>query len=146
MQIAEVELVYRSKVKPYDRPVVECGSDAFPIFLEHWNSGSIELVEEFKLLLLNRANRVLGIYALSRGGMSGTVLDPKLVFVAALKAAASNIILCHNHPSGNLRPSVQDRRITQQLKEAGELLSIKVLDHLIISTEGYYSFADEGLL
>jgi DNA repair protein RadC len=146
MQVAEVELVYRSKVKPYDRPVVAHNTDAYTIFLEHWNADTIELIEEFKLLLLNRAHRVLGIYALSRGGMTGTVMDPKLVFVAALKAAATSIIVCHNHPSGNLRPSERDKVVTQQLKEAGALLEIRVLDHLIISSEGYYSFADEGLL
>jgi DNA repair protein RadC len=146
MQVAEVELVYRSKVKHHDRPVVVHNTDAYTIFLEHWNAGTIELIEEFKLLLLNRAHRVLGICALSRGGMTGTIIDPKLVFITALKTAATSIILCHNHPSGNLRPSERDKQITQQLKEAGALLEIRVLDHLIISGEGYYSFADEGLL
>lgn len=146
MQIAEVELVYRTKVKAHDRPLITSASDAYGHLLQCWNPNTIELIEEAKLLLLNRANRVLGIYNLSRGGTAGTLMDPKVVFVAALKAAASGIILCHNHPSQSLKPSEHDSRITEQLKQGGTLLDIKVLDHLIICSEGYYSFTDEGLL
>lgn len=146
MQIAEVELIYRSNVKAHDRPMINTSQDAYLVFLDHWNLDTIELIEEFKLLLLNRANRAIGFYALSSGGTSGTVVDPKLVFVAALKAMAHSIVLCHNHPSQNLKPSERDTQITRQIKDAGKLLDIKVLDHLIICSEGYYSFADEGLL
>lgn len=86
-------------------------------------------------------------YELSTGGVSGTVADPKLVFVAALKVNASNIILCHNHPSGNLKPSKADEQLTLKLKEAGKNLNLPVIDHIIITADsGYYSFADEGLL
>ncbi|MNE89583.1 hypothetical protein D3C80_1870030 [compost metagenome] len=80
------------------------------------------------------------------GGASGTVVDAKIIFVAALLSHASAIILCHNHPSGSLKPSEPDLRLTKQLKEAGRLLNIDILDHLIVSSEGYYSFGDEGLL
>jgi DNA repair protein RadC len=83
---------------------------------------------------------------ISRGGISGTVADPKLIFAAALKASASSIILAHNHPSGSLKPSEADIRLTKKLKEGGLYLEIPVLDHIILSKEGYYSFADEGLL
>ena len=97
-------------------------------------------------MLLNRANRVLGIIEISTGGISGTVADPKLVFTAALKSAASSIVLAHNHPSGNLSPSQADINLTRKLKSAGESLDIAVVDHIILTSESYFSFADEGLI
>jgi DNA repair protein RadC len=104
-------------------------------------------VEEFKLLLLNRSNAVLGILSVSKGGISGTVTDIRLIFQGALKTNASGIIICHNHPSGNAYPSESDRKITQKIKEAGNLMDIQLLDHLVIlPVEGYYSFADVGIL
>lgn len=111
-----------------------------------WNQNVLELQEEFKAILLNRANKVLGIVPISSGGVSGTVADPKLIFLAAIKGVASSIIVAHNHPSGNLTPSVQDDQLTKRLKEAGKLLEIQVLDHIIYTTEGYYSYADNGLM
>ena len=95
---------------------------------------------------MKKAQRVLGIYELSTGGVAGTVADPKLVFMAALKANACKIILRHNHPSGNLKPSRADEELTKRIATAGMYLDIKVNDHIIITSEGYYSFADEGLL
>lgn len=106
----------------------------------------IELLEEFKILLVNRRIRVLGVVDISQGGLSGTVADPKVIFAAALKSCASVIILAHNHPSGELDPSREDIAITKKLKAGAELLDLKVLDHLIISKDTYYSFADEGLM
>ncbi len=100
--------------------------------------------EEFWILLLNRSNRVIHKECISRGGVAGTVVDAKIIFNKALSYLASSIILCHNHPSGNLRPSQADIDITKKLKKAGEVLEINVLDHLIISEQGYYSFADDG--
>ena len=97
-------------------------------------------------MLLNRANRVIGISDISSGGVAGTVADPKVIFVIALKANASSIILTHNHPSGNLNLSQQDISLTNRLKQAGEFLQIDVLDHMIITRDGYYSFADQGLM
>jgi DNA repair protein RadC len=95
------------------------------------------------VLLLNRANRVLGCLKLSKGGLTGTVVDLRIL----LKAMASGIIIAHNHPSGNLKPSDADRELTSQIKQAGKLLDITLLDHLILGTEGdYVSFADEGWL
>jgi len=119
---------------------------AFQILLSSWNSNRIELQEECKILLLNRGNKALGVYHLSKGGVSGTVVDAKLVFAVALKCNASGIILCHNHPSGNLYPSEADKFITSKIKKAGELLDIVLTDHLIITSEGYYSFSENGLL
>jgi DNA repair protein RadC len=100
--------------------------------------------EEFWLLLLNRANQVITRCQLSKGGVTGTVVDPKMVFRMAVDHLATGIILCHNHPSGNNKPSEADRRLTKKLKEAGELLDITVLDHIIIAGTEFYSFADEG--
>ena len=146
-QVSEIELIYKSKMKASERPHVAKSSDAYTIFKHNWDENKIEFIEQFKVLFLNRSNKVLCIYELSTGGVSGTVADPKLVFAAALKANASNIILCHNHPSGNIKPSKADEQLTQKIKEAGKYLDLPVIDHLIITSEdGYYSFADEGLL
>ena len=145
-QIAEVELIYRSKVKASDRPKITRSNDAYELFIQYWDENKLEFVEEFKVMLLNKANKVLGICQLSTGGISGTVADPKLIFMAALKSNASYIVIAHNHPSGNLKPSRQDEELTGKIKEGGKFLDIPLLDHLIVTTEGFYSFADEGLL
>jgi len=145
-KVAEIKLSYRAKVKPSDRPQVTSSTDSYNVLKESWDTGRIEFVEQFKVMLLNRANRVLGIYELSTGGVAGTVADPKLIFVAALKACASSVVLCHNHPSGNLKPSAADLQLTKKIKAGGELLDIAVLDHIILTSESYYSLADEGLL
>jgi len=98
----------------------------------HWNDDLLELQEEFKILLLNRFNKVIGIFAVSLGGIAGTVADPKLIFGCSLKAAASGIILAHNHPSGSLQPSQADMDLTKKLRDGGKLLDIQVLDHIIV--------------
>ncbi|MGZ2369067.1 RadC family protein [Ancylomarina sp. YFZ004] len=102
--------------------------------------------EEFWVIYLNRGNKILEIKNVSSGGITGTVFDMRLVFKDAILLESTNIILCHNHPSGNLTPSEADKDLTYKTKEAGKLMSIEVLDHLIIADKGYYSFADEGLL
>ena len=145
-QIAEVELIYKSKVKASERPQVRTSKDAADLLKHLWSEDKIDFVEQFKVLLLNRANKVLGIFEASSGGVTGTVADPKLIFVAALKANACSIIISHNHPSGNLKPSQPDQELTQKIKQAGQFLDIKLLDHVIVTSEGYYSFADEGLI
>jgi DNA repair protein RadC len=103
-------------------------------------------IEEFMVLCLNRANKVLGWARVSSGGLAGTVADPKLIFQIALKSNASSIILGHNHPSGNPKPSEADISLTNKMKRIGDLLTLAVLDHLILTSEGYHSFANEGLL
>ncbi len=145
-KVAEVELIYKSKVKASERPKITSSKDAYNILIQSWDENKIEFVEQFKVLFLNKANKVLGIYEVSTGGISGTVADPRVIFVAALKSNCSGIIICHNHPSGNLKPSRQDEALTEKIKKAGELLDIKLLDHVIVTNESYYSFADEGLL
>ncbi len=141
-QIAEVELTYKTNVKPSLRPKITCSQDSYKVLLQAWDENKLEFVEQAKVLLLNRANRVLGVCDLSTGGVAGTVVDPKLVFIAALKANASAIILAHNHPSCNLTPSAADITLTKKLKEGGNFLELPVLDHIIVTKEGYYSFTD----
>lgn len=102
--------------------------------------------EEFWVLFLNRQNKVIDKRKLSQGGMTGTVIDVRMVLKLALEKHATSMILCHNHPSGNLDPSDADRKITRQMKEAAALMEIPVIDHLIVTQAGYFSFADEGLL
>ncbi|TDH17784.1 DNA repair protein [Segetibacter sp. 3557_3] len=144
--VAEVELVYKSKVKASKRPQISSAKDAYNILLIGWDENKIELVEQFKVLFLNRANKVLGMFNVSSGGITGTVADPRIIMVAALKSNCCSLVLAHNHPSGSLKPSRQDEELTQKIKSAGQYLDIKVLDHLIITSDGYLSFAEEGLL
>ena len=146
LHAAEIQLSYKSTVKPSLRPKISGSKDASQLLLENWDASKLEFVEQFKVLLLNRANKVLGIFEVSTGSSTGTVADPKLIFAAAIKANACGIILAHNHPSGNLQPSQADIDLTRRMKEGGKLLEIQVLDHVILTNEGYYSFADEGLL
>jgi DNA repair protein RadC len=145
--ISEVRLVYKTNVKASERLQVKCSKDAFDMFMENWDQDSIEHIEEFKLMLLTRSNKVLGIAEISKGGISGTVTDVRIILQYAIKANASGIIICHNHPSGNVQPSESDTKITQKVKQASNLTDIQLLDHLIITPEdGYYSLADNGLL
>lgn len=102
--------------------------------------------EEFWVLYLNRSNRIIESYKLSKGGISGTVIDIRLILKKALEVLSSSLIICHNHPSGNRDPSENDRTITEKLKTAANLMDIKLLDHIIVSDNSYFSFADEGLL
>ncbi len=145
-EVAEIQLTYKSKVKASSRPKISNSGDVYSLLLGNWDDSKLEFVEQFKVMLTNRANRVLGIFELSSGGVSATVADPKLIFAAAIKANASGVILAHNHPSGTTQPSQSDIALTKKIKEGGKLLEIQLLDHIIVTPEGYYSFADEGLI
>ena len=125
------------------KPKISRSQDAYTIF--HSLIGELPY-EEFWMLLLNRANKIVKTVKVSEGGISGTVVDPKKIFFIALEHHSSSIILGHNHPSGNLNPSESDSKITQKIKEAGALMDVQLLDHLIISGKDYYSFADNGVL
>lgn len=145
-RVAEVRVKYQGKITLAERPVIKGSKSAEEILRANW-SDSMALVEEFNVLFLNRANYVKGILRLSRGGITGTVADPRILFAAALKGLATGIIAAHNHPTGCLKPSSQDIALTRRLKQAGQLLDITLLDHIILSPySGYYSFADEGAL
>jgi DNA repair protein RadC len=141
---AALELGRRRKLAEMpDIPQIKCSKDVFDLL----NPLLSDLAyEEFWILFLNRSNKVINRMKLSQGGISGTVTDVRLVMKKAIEYLASGIIVCHNHPSGNLNPSDSDTRITQKIKEAGNIMDIQLLDHLIISEKDYYSFADNGLL
>lgn len=141
---AALELGARKRTSEAEkRKKISASSDVNELFQEDLSSLQYE---EFHVLLLNQANMILKKQLISKGGISSSIADPKLIFEAALRAKASALILVHNHPSGNLKPSKQDIAITSKLKSAGQVLDLPVLDHIIIAETGYYSFADEGIL
>lgn len=137
----EVKVTYSCKQLG---PAISSSRDAFELLVDNWDD--IDYCEQFLVMLLNRSNKVLGVARISVGSVDSTVADPKKIFHTALAANASGIILAHNHPSGALKPSEPDVRITRKCKEAGAFLELPVLDHLIVTRSGYFSFADEGLL
>ncbi|HEX5001773.1 MAG TPA: JAB domain-containing protein [Bacteroidia bacterium] len=141
----EIEVKYSSGTPMSERPTISSSKDAYEQFKKIW-SPTLELREEFYMLLLNRANRLIGWYCISKGGITGTVVDVRLVFSIALKSLACGIIFAHNHPSGNINPSEADIRLTKKLTDSGMLLEILVLDHLIICNDKYFSFTDESLI
>ena len=141
--VAALELAKRRRVAEVKEKEKIAGSkDVFEYFHHLADLRS----EEFWVMYLNRANKIISSHKISQGGITGTVADVRLILKNALDHFACSIILCHNHPSGNLAPSNEDKTLTQKIKQAGQLLDINTLDHLIISDTGYYSFADEGLL
>jgi len=142
MKVCEINVSYSNENK--DKIKIVNSNDAYAIALKQWNLDTIELQEEAKVLLLNRANIVIGIYNLSKGGITSCIIDIKLILSVALKAVASGIIIIHNHPSGNLKPSQADLDITSKLNKASKTVDINLLDHLIITKEDYYSLSDNG--
>lgn len=145
LKISEITVQY--KPAKANKPKIISSSEALSIIRCFFQEDTIDLQEQFVAMYLNRANRVIGVYKVSMGGITGTVADPRLILSVALKSAATSIILAHNHPSGNLKPSKADIDLTMKIKAAAVLMDITVLDHLIItSDEGFLSFADEGLI
>lgn len=143
-KVAELLISYSAHIVSEQK--ISNSRETYSLIINHWNLDTIEMLEEVKILLLNKSNKVLGVYDLSKGGICSSIIDIKIVLSIALKALASGIIIVHNHPSGNLSPSKADVDITEKLKSASNLMDIAVLDHLIISKDNYYSFADDGLL
>jgi DNA repair protein RadC len=144
LKVAEIEISYHPVIKPSERLKVTTSAEAEKVFRSIWEL-PIDLRESFYALYLDRGNKVLGYLLISIGGISGTVIDPKTVYQTALKANASGVIIAHYHPSGNPLPSDADKLITRKLKDAGQVLDINLLDHLILLPEGYTSLADEGI-
>ena len=141
--IAEIELSYKPSIA--NKPIIASSYDAYLVLKEFYPKETIHLQECFIVAYLNRFNRILGVLILSKGGITGTFADIRLVFGTALKAAASGIIISHNHPSGNLKPSNVDLTLTEKMVDAGKLLDIRLLDHIIISPDyEYLSLTDEG--
>ncbi len=139
----EIKVSYSRKVKVSEQPMIKCSKEVYDLVYPLWLE-DIDFKESFRILLLSRANRVLGIANLFTGGLSGVVVDVKLIFQTALKCSAASIILIHNHPSGNLKASTQDLKLTNKVIEGGKLLDLPVLDHVIVTSESYYSLADNG--
>ena len=145
IQIREVQVSYQPLRGTLFQ--VRSSQSAYDYISRVYDEATIGLYEEFMVLLLNRANRVLGCLKLSKGGLTGTVVDLRILYGTALKAMASSIIIAHNHPSNNLTPSVEDKELTQKIKEVGQFLDINLIDHLILGTDGnYVSFTDESWL
>jgi DNA repair protein RadC len=145
--VNEIKVSYTQNVKAAFWHKIDSSADAAQLLHEHWDKSTIEMNESFKVVLLNNSNKVKGIYELSKGGITGVMVDVRLLFAVVLKSLSVGIILCHNHPSGTLKPSNADKQITNKIKSAAKLLDITVLDHIIITPNGeYYSFADESIL
>lgn len=141
-----LSLKYSEDVKQSELHQVSTSQSASEILRKCFNSDTLLLQEQFIVLMLNNSNRVLGFYPLSTGGITNTTVDLRLLFSTAIKSFATSIIISHNHPSGNLKPSEADKHITNKIKEAGKLLDIRLLDHIILTDESYFSFADDALI
>jgi len=140
-QAGEVQLSYKRKSE--NKQKVVCAQDCAHFFRSVYGD-AIEHREQFIVAGLNRANKITSYFVVSSGGVSSTVVDPKLVMQYLLLANCSGFIVSHNHPSGTVRPSSQDRALTRQLVEAGKILDIPLLDHVIITANSHYGFADHG--
>ena len=145
-KVSEIKLTYQPHFKPSERPKITRSTQAYEVLKQHWDDEIMQFLEEFKVILLNNAKRVLGIVDISLGGLMEVSVDVKVVIAAALKARATEIILAHNHPSGEPTPSRQDIALTQRIIEAAKLFDIDVIDHLVMTSEGCYSFSDNGLI
>jgi DNA repair protein RadC len=145
-QLAEIQVNYIPFIKPECQPKISSSAEAFQVLKAFYPKETVYVQETFIVLYLNRANRVLGGYKMSQGGLTGTVVDIRLLLSVALKTLSTGLILSHNHPSGNLMPSHADQELTSRIKQACNVMELKLLDHLILTEELYYSFADEGLI
>lgn len=141
-QIAEISISYTPS--RYNQAKIQATEEAYNVLKEFFAKGTISLQEQFVVMYLNACHNVLGIYTASKGGITGTVADIRLILGVALKTASTAMIIAHNHPSGNLQPSIADEVLTNKLKDAASLIDVNLLDHLIVSDVGFYSFADEG--
>jgi DNA repair protein RadC len=146
-KVNEIAISYSGSLKVNLLPKINCSQSAAELAFEQWNKNTIGLHESFKIMLLNNANKVKGIYEVSKGGITGTMVDVRILFAVVLKSLTTAIILIHNHPSGTLRPSEPDKSLTRKIKNAALFFDVKVLDHIIVNPDGeYYSFADDGIL
>lgn len=127
----------------YEKTIVKTSADIATFLRANLKDLSHEV---FMAIYLNKSNKILNYKIISSGGLTGTVADPRMILKAALEEGATSIVLCHNHPSGNLKPSVADEMLTRKIKDGAALIDIRLIDHIIVSNEGYYSFADEGML
>jgi DNA repair protein RadC len=143
-KVTEVELVYITDRRECERPVVTNPDSAHQLLRENWRQGTLELVESFYVMFLDNSKGVKGLAEISRGGSNATIVEPKMIFAYAIKVAANSILLAHNHPSGNPKPSSADVSLTKRLIEAGNMLGIPVNDHLILTPSSYTSMRNLG--
>lgn len=146
-KVNEIQISYREKLSTLKSSALNNSGDVARLLYKSWDKDTIGLQETFKILLLNNSNKVKGIYPMSIGGITGTIVDLRILFAIVLKTLSTAIILTHNHPSGKLMPSETDKKLTKKITKAAEIFEVRVLDHLIIVPNGgYFSFADNGLL
>ncbi len=144
-RVAEIQISYVPAIA--EKPIITGSLDAYNALTPFFPASTIALQEQFVCMYLNRANRVLGVFPVSLGGITGTVADIRLILSVALKIAATSIIIAHNHPSGNLQPSKADEQLTNKIMEASRYFDMILIDHIILSSESkYFSFMDEGML
>lgn len=144
--IAEINLNYKpNRLKLKSDTKITNSQKAYEVLLESWDKGTLEYQESFRILLLNNSNEVLGIYTLSKGGITFTAVDLRILFAVILKSAATSFICCHNHPSGKLKPSNPDIELHKKIKSIASFHELGYLDSVIITPLGYYSFQDEGV-
>lgn len=144
--IFEISVKLKKNVKLKELPQIKSSKDCEKVLRPYFDKNTFYIQEEFIVVFLNNSNRVVGHQRISKGGISATVVDTRVIFSTAIKCFASAIIISHNHPSGNLNPSRADIELTKKIKKIGEIMDIKLLDHIIITDEEYLSFADDGLL
>ncbi|WP_335965765.1 JAB domain-containing protein [Galbibacter sp. PAP.153] len=146
-KVSEIQLSYKDVFLTSHTTAIKCSSDAAALLYQSFDTKTIALQETFKVLLLNNANMVKGIYTHSTGGITGTLVDIRIIFAVVLKSLSTSIILCHNHPSCNLKASTLDKELTGKIVKAASYLDVKILDHIILSPKGnFLSFADESLI
>lgn len=144
-KVNEIKISYREKLGISKALPIKSSADAAKLIFEQWNQDTIGFQETFKVLLLNNANKIKGIYQVSSGSITGTLVDMRILFAVIIKTLSVGVILAHNHPSGKLKPSEVDKQLTDKIQKAAKLFDVNVLDHLIIIPDGnYYSFADNG--
>ena len=145
LKVSDVKLTYKTKVKSSERPVIVLAEDVYRLLIDYvYDKEIIQYKECLKLILLNKAGKLLGVAHISEGGIDETSADIRIIMQAAILGNASSIILTHNHPSGNLKPSTQDDLVTENLRKAAKLFNITLLDHIIVTDSGYFSYLDEG--
>jgi len=146
-KVNEIQISYKDKISTSKSMSIKSSTDAGKLLFDTWDKNTIGLQESFKVLLLNNSNKVKGVYQLSTGGLTGTLVDIRILFAVILKSLSVGIILAHNHPSGKLKASNADIQLTDKVKKAAHYFDVKVLDHLILIPNGeFYSFADNGQL
>jgi len=148
LKIPEIEIQVKMKgAKNSELPIITSSDEMYSVLKLCFNNYKINWIEEVVMVCLNKSNKVIGFYRVSNGGVAESIVDPKVIFTTALNTPGTcAIILAHNHPSGSLKPSEQDLYITKKIKEAGKLIDIKLLDHIIITDESYFSLNDENLM